>query len=80
MAVRDGLAQRVPEGRRSDLEEAKGVADELGVLLVRQVVRVHGAWRGCEAHLDTIEMLQDATELAVDRPMAFIDDDQVEVA
>ena len=80
MSFPDGPAQRIAEGRFGQPEEAQRVAHELAVLGVGKRVGIRRAGRGRQAELDSVEMPDHAAPLAVDRPVAFVGDHQVEIA
>ena len=82
VALRDRLPELVAEGRPLDLEEAEGVAHEAAVLGVGggDRCRVRRARGRGEAQLDAVEVPERAAPLAVDRSVALVGDDEVEVA
>ena len=81
VALVDRLLERVAEGRLVDLEEAQRVLDEGAVLGIGQVVRRPGARRGSPSgRAGCRRSAQRAAPLAVDAAVAFVGDDQVEVA
>ena len=81
VALRDRLAELVAEGRLLDLEEAEGVAHEVAVHEVgRFTRRLRRARSRGEAELDAVEVPEHAAPFAIDRAMALVGDDEVEVA
>ena len=82
VALRDRLPELVAEGRPLDLEEAEGVAHEAAVLGVGggDRCRVRRARGRGEAQLDAVEVPERSAPLAVDRSVALVGDDEVEVA
>ena len=84
VTLRDGPAKRVAERRLLGLEEAQGVAHEapvLGIgLPIGRPCRVRSARGRGQAHLDAIEVPERSAPPAVDRAMALVGNDQIEVA
>ena len=79
MAFLHGPAQRVSEGGLRELEESQRVAHEQPILRIGEHIGVRRAGRGRETQLDAVEVPQHATVLAVDRAMALVGDDEIEI-
>ena len=80
MAFPDGPAQRVAECRFGQPEEPQCVTYEQPILGIGKRIGIRRAGRGRQAKLDSVEMPEHAAPLAVDGPVAFIGDHQIEIA
>ena len=80
MAVLHCLTQLITESGLIHLEKAQGVAHGKDVFVVASVFDGAGEGRGGEADLNAVEVFENAAPFAIDAAVAFIGDDQVEIA
>ena len=81
ITIVDGAFKRVGKGWLIHTEKTQGVAHEGGCIVGCAIfVGWLDAGRGGHADLDAVEVLQHLAPLAVDAAMAFVGDDEIEIA